>query len=431
MKIKNLRWFIVCLLFVATALSFLDRQVLSMAIIKIKSDFQMSDVEYGWVNTGFLISYALMFTLGGWLIDKFGTRMGMAFSVGLWSVSNAMHGAVQNTMQLGIARFFLGIGEGGCFPGAAKGVTEWFSQKQRALAMGIAIGGSALGAVLAPPLTVGLISFFGWRATFVTTGIIGGVWVILWLVFFHKPQKSPYITQEELKLIEDNGDETKQAISEPKKNSVPIKKILQTKQAWGLIAIRFMLDPVFYFFMFWIPKYLSDERGVSFEMIGKLFWIPFFALGVSNIIGGWASDRLIKSGISVNKARKGIMGAAAALTMATPLVAVTPSIEAAIFFMALFMLAHGFWITNYITITSELFGKGATSTVVGMSGTAGAIAGLLVNPLIGKVVQNYSYLPMWIISGIMYPLGFILLIITIKNIQSIDFNNKIISVRLL
>ena len=190
LKIKNLRWLIVGLLFVATALSFLDRQVLSISILKIQADLNVSDVQYGWVNTGFLIAYALMFTLGGWLIDKFGTRIGLAVSVGLWSISNAMHGAVQNVWHLGTARFFLGIGEGGCFPGAAKGVTEWFPQKYRGLAMGIAIGGAALGAVIAPPLTVYLISIFGWRGTFVATGIFGGIWVLVWLIFFQKPQKS-------------------------------------------------------------------------------------------------------------------------------------------------------------------------------------------------------------------------------------------------
>jgi len=345
-----------------------------------------------------------MFTLGGWLTDRFGTRIGLAVSVGLWSLSNAMHGMVQNVWQLGTARFFLGIGEGGCFPGAAKGVTEWFPQKQRALAMGIAIGGAALGAVIAPPLTVYLISIFGWRGAFVATGIFGGIWVLVWLLFFHKPKKSPYITSKELALIEKDKPQEEAKPERTKKMTVPFKQILRIKQTWGLISIRFLLDPVFYFFMFWIPKYLSEERGVSFERIGELFWIPFFALGISNIIGGGLSDRLIKSGLSVNRARKTIMGLAAALTMVAPLTVVASTAEMAIVFMSLIMFAHGFWITNYITITSELFGRNATSTVVGMSGSAGAIAGLLVNPLIGKVVENYSYLPMWIISGIMYPL---------------------------
>ena len=420
-KIKNLRWIIVGLLFVATALSFLDRQVLSISILKIQGDLDLSDVAYGWVNTGFLISYALMFSVGGWLIDKFGTRVGLAVSVALWSLSNAMHGLVQNTFQLGTARFFLGIGEGGCFPGAAKGVTEWFPRKQRALAMGIAIGGSALGAVIAPPLTVYLISLYGWRGAFVATGIIGGIWVLLWLVFFHRPNKSPWITKGELALIEGAPEDEKQTGKPAKKISVPVGKILKTREARGLIAIRFLLDPVFYFFMFWIPKYLSEERGVSFERIGELFWIPFFALGVSNIIGGGVSDRLVKSGMPANRARKSVMGLAAALTMVAPLTVVASSAEIAIVFMSLIMFAHGFWITNYITITSELFGKNATSTVVGMSGTAGAVAGLLINPLIGKVVESFSYVPLWIAAGIMYPLGFIVLIMTIRKIRPINF----------
>ena len=421
LKIKNLRWLIVGLLFVATALSFLDRQVLSISILKIQSDLNVSDVQYGWVNTGFLIAYALMFTLGGWLIDRFGTRVGLAVSVGLWSLSNAMHGMVQNAWHLGTARFFLGIGEGGCFPGVAKGVTEWFPQKHRALAMGIAIGGAALGAVIAPPLTVYLISIFGWRGAFVATGILGGFWVLVWLFFFQKPRKSRFITKKELALIEDDAVKQDKKEVQNKKTSIPLKLILRTKEAWGLISIRFLLDPVFYFLMFWIPKYLSEERGVSFERIGELFWIPFFALGVSNIIGGGVSDRLIKSGMSVSRARKLVMGLAALLTMVAPLTVVASSEEIAILFMSLFMFAHGFWITNYITVTSELFGKNATSTMVGMSGSAGAIAGLLVNPLIGRIAESYSYMPMWIVSGIMYPLGFIILLVTIRKIAPIKF----------
>jgi len=422
MKIRNLRWIIVGLLFIATALSFLDRQVLSIAIIKIKAEFAMTDVQYGWVNTGFLISYALMFTLSGWLIDKFGTRWGLAVSLGLWSIANAMHGAVQNVTQLGIARFFLGIGEGGCFPGAAKGVTEWFPKKQRALAMGIAIGGSALGAVIAPPLTVHLISQFGWRGAFVATGIFGGIWVLIWLLFFRKPQNSKLITKEELALIETDKSDKEGVSGSKKRVSVPIRKILQFKEAWGLISIRFLLDPVFYFFMFWIPKYLSEERGVSFEVIGNLFWIPFLALGVSNMIGGWLSDRLIKSGVSQNRARKSIMGLAALLTMLTPLTVTASTVGMSIFFMSLLMFAHGFWITNYITITSELFGKNATSTMVGLAGTAGAIAALVLNPLIGKIVESFSYTPMWIASGIMYPLGFVVLLLMIPRIRPLNLN---------
>ncbi len=418
LRIKNLRWMIAALLLVATALSFLDRQVLSVAILKIKTDFNISDVEYGWINTAFLISYAIMFSVGGWLIDRFGTRIGLAVSVGLWSVASAMHGAVQNITQMGIARFFLGFGEGGCFPGASKGITEWFPKKERATAMGIAIGGSALGAVLAPPLTVYLVSVLGWRGAFIITGSIGMAWVIIWLLIFNKPSQSKLITEEELGIISQDESDEAESLNQ-KAVKVPISKILSSRQAWTLIAIRFLLDPVFYFFMFWIPKYLNAERNVSFERVGELLWIPFFALGLSNMFGGWVSDKLIRSGVSTDKARKSVMGAAALLTMTAPLTATVQTVGMAVFFMSLIMLAHGFWITNYITITSELFGKNATSTVVGMAGSAGAVAGLIINPLIGVIVQNYSYLPLWIASGVLYPLAFILLITFIKNIRPV------------
>ena len=420
MKIKSLRWIIVVLLFMATGLSFMDRQVLSLAIIKIKEEFLMTDVGYGWVNTAFLLSYAIMFSLGGWLIDRYGTRIGLAVSVGLWSLSSGLHGLTQNVWQLGISRFFLGLGEGGAFPGAAKGVTEWFPQRERGFAMGIAIGGAALGAVIAPPLTVYLTALFGWRGTFVVTGILGGVWVLIWLLFFKKPQKSKLVTDKELALIED--DINKDQIE--KKRPISLGIILRTKEAWGLVTMRFLLDPVFYFIMFWIPKYLSEVRSVSFERIGELFWIPFLALGISNMLGGFLSDKLIASGFSVNKARKTIMGLAAFTTIFTVLTPVVSSVELAILLITLFMFAHGFWITNYITVTSEIFGKNGTSTVVGFAGTAGAVAGMLINPLVGKVVESYSYTPLWIISGLLYPIAFIVLLTTIPRIGEIMIKNK-------
>ena len=414
-KIKRLGWVIAVLLFVATGLSFLDRQVLSMLILKIQAEIKVSEVEYGWINTGFLISYAIMFTLGGLLTDRFGTRIGLAFSVGLWSLSTALHSTAQNIWHLGIARFFLGAGEGGCFPGAAKGITEWFPGKNKGMAMGIAIGGASFGAVIAPPVTVYLNNIIGWRGAFLATGIFGIIWVVLWLILYHKPSKSPYITKEELAEIEAHNPIVKKEIN----SKIPIRNILKLKQTWGLIAIRFLLDPVFYFIMFWIPKYLSQERNVSFERIGELFWIPFFALGVSNIIGGWFSDRLIKAGISVDKSRKSVMGIAALLTMAAPLTTMVSDEVTAIMIISLIMFAHGFWITNYITTIGELFGK-YTSTVVGLSGSAGAISGLILNPVIGKVIENYSYVPIWIVAGFMYPLGFIVLMITIRKIRPLD-----------
>jgi len=400
---KNIRWIVVAMLFVATGLSFLDRQVLSMVIVKIQSEFNLSNVQYGFINTGFLIGYAIMFTVSGRLMDTLGTKVGLTLSVGLWSIANTLHGVASGFVSLLSFRFLLGLGEGGCFPGAAKVVYERFEVKERAFANGIAIGGSAIGAVIAPPLTIYMASTLGWRWAFVIPGMIGIVWVLLWLLL----PKHKRDTGET-----DNGSE----IGATSK-TVPFISIIKNKHALVFMLMRFLLDPIFYFLMFWVPKYLSEERHISFERIGELFWIPFLALGVSNIIGGQISDRLIKWKFSVNKSRKIVMGLAAALTLVAPLVQSVSTVEMAIFLMSLFMFAHGFWITNYITSISDIFGNEGTGTVVGLSGTAGAIAGLLLNPVIGYVVQNYSYSPLWIASGLLYPIAFVFFMIYIPKIQ--------------
>lgn len=414
MKASSTRWIIVALLFVATGLSFLDRQVLSIAIIKIQEELSITDVEYGMVNTSFLISYAIMFTLGGWLIDRVGARTGLAVSVGVWSVANCLHGAVTNVSQLIAFRFLLGVGEGACFPGAAKAVYEWFDKKERALANGIAIGGAAIGAVIAPPLTIWLADLYGWRGGFIVPGAVGLVWVVVWLLIPWK--SSPKERAAEVVPVP------------PKPKAIPFGNLLKNRIVWVFIAIRFLLDPVFYFLMFWIPKYLSEVRNVSFERIGSLFWIPFLALGIANILGGWLSDKLIKNNFSINKARKTVMGLAAALTLVAPMIEWVSSVEIAIALMSVFMFAHGFWITNYITAISDIFGERATSSVVGLSGTAGAVAGLLLNPLMGLIIQNFSYRPLWIASGLLYPLAFILLVRFIPNL-GITFGKASPSVR--
>lgn len=264
-KIK-LQWVVLIMVFIATGLNFLDRQVLSIVIIKIQEEFNMTNVEYGMINTSFLIGYGIMFTVAGRLIDTVGSKTGLAVSVGVWSIANCMHGVVNSFHQLLGSRLLLGLGEGGCFPGAAKTVSEWFSIKQRALANGIAIGGAAIGAVVSPPLTIYLSASYGWRWSFVVPGLIGVVWVIIWLML-PKPKKAETTS-------------TTPETQSPK--PVPFLTILKNKNAVVFIIIRFLLDPVVYFIMFWVPKYLNEERHVSFERIGELFWIPFLALGLSD-----------------------------------------------------------------------------------------------------------------------------------------------------
>jgi len=385
------------LLFVATALSFLDRQVLSVLAPAITEQLHMSNVQYSHVTTAFLVSYAVMFVVGGRMLDVVGTRLGLALSVGLWSVASAAHAVVRSAAQLGFCRFLLGVGEGGCFPGAAKGVAEWFPQRERALAMGIAIGGASLGAVVAPPMTVWLAKAVGWRGVFVTTGLMGAAWVVGWWMLNRRPACSASETN-----------------SQTGETPVQLSALMRRGDVWGLGLMRFIFDPVFYFYMFWIPKYLNQERGVSQQQIGDLVWIPFLALGISNAAGGWVSDRLIKRGLPALTARKAIMAAAALVTIASSLAGQVKTVPMALAMMSLLMFAHGFWITNYVTLISDRFPKEAVGTVMGFAGTVGALGGILANTGTGWIVDKFSYGPLWLASGFLYPLAFLVLLATIR-----------------
>lgn len=387
----------------ATALSFLDRQILSISIIKIKEDLGITDIEYGFINSGFLISYAIMFTLGGVLIDRYGSRIGLGFSVAFWSIATSLHSLAHSALHFGIFRFFLGIGEGGCFPGAVKAVMEWVPKNKRALANGIAIGGSALGAVVALPMCAFFLGFTNWRIVFLGSGIIGLMWFIVWWILTRKKHSFRHA----------------QEVHQNSVKPISWKNIfgaMKSKEARVFIIIRFLLDPIFYFYMFWIPKYLSDARGMELDTIGYITWIPFLALGVANVIGGWLSDIAFKKSGNVDFSRKIVMGIGATMTIPVLFITNINSVVLVVFIMSLAFFAHGLWITNYITSISDVFGKTTTSTIVGLSGTAGAISSLIINPLTGYIVA-YSYTPLWIYAGIMYPVAFMIFTIFLPKIQ--------------
>jgi len=305
---------------------FLDRQVLSISILKIKEDLDISDIDYGFINAGFLISYAVMFTLGGVLSDRYGSRLGLAFSVGFWSLATGLHSLASSVFQFGLFRFFLGVGEGGCFPGAIKAVMEWVPKSKHALANGIAIGGSAVGAVIAPPLCVFLLGVVGWRAVFLISGGFGLIWVAAWLIFTKSKKQTPASCY----VMVDQAEKTNRSVS--------IFELLKNKNALVFIAIRFVLDPIFYFYMFWIPKYLSESFSLSLNVIGGILWIPFLALGLANILGGWFSDRIFIKTSSINLARKLVMGVAAVLTIPVVFVGSIHSYILVVVFMTLAFL---------------------------------------------------------------------------------------------
>ncbi len=410
-KTKSNWWIIVVLLLLATSLSFLDRQVLSVSILKIKEDLSISDIEYGFINASFLVSYAVMFTLGGILIDRYGSRLGLAFSVGFWSLATLLHSISSTVFHFGLFRFLLGIGEGGCFPGAIKAVMEWVPRKKHALANGIAIGGSAIGAVVAPPLCVFMLGWVGWRAAFLISGCFGFLWLLAWLFYTrnnHRDEQPLELTHSSPKDYENK--------------QIRLSVLLKNKEVWVFIIIRFLLDPIFYFYMFWIPKYLNEGLSLSLDLIGRILWIPFLALGLANIFGGWLSDIIFSKTSNINKARKQVMGFAALMTIPVISIGFIHSYFVVLILMSLAFFAHGLWITNYITSISDVFGKNITSTVVGLSGTAGALSSLVLNPVIGVIITHYSYNPLWWYAGTLYPLAFLFFLWFIPRIEYKDLS---------
>ena len=414
-RLKFVILFVVFMCFIATGLSFLDRQVLSISIIEIREQLHIGNTDYGIINTSFLVGYAIMFTLGGILIDRFGSKVGLGLSVAMWSIATLLHGFADNVVQFAVFRFILGLGEGGAFPGVIKAVVEWVPKKNQAFANGIAIGGSAFGAVIAPPLTVMLMDSVGWRGVFFIVGGIGLIWTVSWFLI-------PHISKYKKQLEAVISSTTTQLSNQPFK----LIDLLKIKEVWVFIVIRFLLDPIFYFYMFWIPKFLNETRSVSLEMIGNLFWIPFMALSFSNVLGGYLSDRIFKKTGNVNFSRKLIMGIAALLTVAAIFVQSTSSITLIIILLSVAFFAHGLWITNYITSISDIFGRSASSTIVGLSGSAGAISALIINPFMGVIIAKFSYNPLWVYAGIMYSLAFIIFSFFIPKIRAV--NSSMISI---
>lgn len=381
-------WILCGLLFFATALSFLDRQVLSVLAPQLTREFAMSNTAYSRVVFAFVASYTVMFSLGGRLMDSLGTRLGLALSVGLWSLASAAHAIANGPWMLGIARFFLGVGEGACFPGATKGAVEWMPPHRRALAVGFANGGSAFGAVLAPPLTVWWTSLFGWRGTFLATALLGATWLALWLLAFRGLPKSA---------------------STPATQRTSFASLLSRPEMRRLMIARFFFDPVFYFYMFWIPQYLNRERGLSLTEIGNLTWIPFFALGVTNIAAGRVSDILVKRGWQPRRARLTLMCIAAALTPASWLASTAGTAYAAIALMSVLMFAHGIWIANYITLIGDTVAPTEVGTAVGLTGTSGGIAAMLSNLIVGPAVDAAGFSPVFLVSALLYPTAWLIL----------------------
>lgn len=417
----NLRWKIALLLCLASGLNALDRNAFAILASTIQGEFNWSDIDYANLTSVFVFSYTLMYALSGKIIDRIGTRKGFGIAVGSWSFVAAMHAVVHSLAQFSIVRFFLGITESANFPAGVKASTEWFPLKERALAIGIFNAGTAIGAAVAVPLVSFLALAFGWRIAFLATGILGFVWLFFWLRNYHRPQDHPNITQEEKEyILQDDTPKTEREGEE----KIKLKDLLKKKETWGCFSARIFIDPVTYFLLFWIPKYLQDVQGLSLKELGFAAWLPYTAMGLGTILGGYIPKLLIeRRGWTLNKSRKTVMVTASVLipllcfflfSGANPIVAVL--------LISGIMLSHGLWAN--ITIPSEIYPKQVQATLTGIGGTLGGITGVISQQMIGSTITSHSYMPIFMYIGGAYLISFFCVQLLVGKLGVIrNFNN--------
>jgi ACS family hexuronate transporter-like MFS transporter len=399
-KSKTVRWKIAFLLCLVSGLNCLDRNALAVLANTIKGEFNWSDADYADITAVFIFSYTLMYAFSGWIVDRIGTKKGFALFAGGWSLVSILHAFAGSIMQFSIVRFFLGITESANFPAGVKASSEWFPVKERALAIGIFNAGTAIGGAIAVPVISFLAIAFGWRAAFVVTGMLGFVWLFFWIKYYHLPQKHPRISDEEKRLI--LGDEQPRTSEAGTEQPVKLKRLLSRKATWGCFSARIFIDPVTYFILFWIPKYLQDTQGLSLSELGLTAWLPYLTMGLGGILGGYLPRYLInRYGWSLNRARKTVMLAASLIIPLLCLLLLSGvNLIVAIAAVSGITLTHNLW--GNIAIPSEIYPKNVQATITGIGGTLGGITGVISQKVIGTTIGAYSYLPVFIYMGAAY-----------------------------
>jgi ACS family hexuronate transporter-like MFS transporter len=361
----------------------------------LETSIGWTSIQYGYITGAFQAAYAIGLLGGGYLMDRLGTRKGYSIAVSVWSLAAIAHAAATSAFSFGVARSFLGLGEAANFPACIKTVAEWFPKKERALATGIFNAGTNVGAVVAPLTVPWLALTFGWQMAFIDTGALGFVWLVFWLLLYHKPETHPRISSAELAHIQ----------SDPADPEVTVSwtSLLPRRETWAFILGKFLTDPVWWFYLFWLPKYLQEKFSLGLMQIVWPTLIVYNAASIGSVGGGWLSSRLIKSGMSINSARKIVMLICALCMLAVLYAPFSTNLWLVVGLISLATAAHQGWSANLFTLASDMFPRRAVGSVVGIGATGGAIGGVLIQITTGYVVQRtHSYLPLFIFAGVAY-----------------------------
>lgn len=405
-KIGGYRWSVVALLFFATTINYIDRQVLGMLKPVIADEIHLSEADYGYIVSAFQAAYAIGLLVVGRLIDRFGTRISYALAIALWSLAGCLHAAARSALGFGIARFALGLGESANFPAAIKATAEWFPKRERALATGLFNAGSNIGAVVSPLIVTYLTVVYGWQIAFIVTGSLGFVWMICWLLVYRLPQQSKRVGAAELAYIRqddeaDKADDDDSAAAAA--DRIDWRRLLSQRATIGITLARFVCDWVWWFFLFWTPDFLEKSFGVDIrQMVLPLIVIYTFS-SFGGIFGGYLSSALIRRGRTVPFARKAALLVCALLVVPVVTIPGTGSLWAAIGLISIACFAHQGWASNIYTLVSDYYPRERVATMTSLAGFAGSVGGVLAASAVGNLLElTGSYFVVFLMAGLAY-----------------------------
>jgi ACS family hexuronate transporter-like MFS transporter len=374
-----LRWLMIALAFAATAITYMERQALSVVVPVLMDQFHMTSVAYSRVIFAFMLAYTIMNGVSGALIDRLGTRVGLALTTAWWSMAAMLQALSRGAWSLGICRFLLGMGEAGNWPGSVKVVAEWFPAQERALASGIFNSGAAFGAIVAPPVVVLIVLKWGWRAAFLSVGLTAMAWVVLWLFIYRTPREVQ---------------------AEAKTRPTPPWTLFRQRFVWSFTVAKIFIDPVWYFYVFWFPEYLKRARHLDLAGIGKFAWIPYVVAGSGNIIGGWFSGFLLRRGVPVTLARKSAVTVFIVLMASAIPAVLVPQTSLSIALVSLAMLGYTGVSANMLAFPADVYPKNVVASIWGLAGVGSGFGGMAFVLVTGWLVDRYSYTPVFIGFGL-------------------------------
>ena len=433
----NVRWLICALLFFAAAINYIDRQVIGILKPTLQEQFHFNEQDYAAIVFTFQAAYAIGLLLSGRIMDRIGVRRGFALAVVVWSIGAVMHGAADwlpwlriptlsidppavvflggATAGLALSRLVLGLGEAGNFPASIKAVAEWFPKKERALATGIFNSGTNIGALVTPLVVPWITLAYGWQWAFVITGVLGFGWVIWWFVSYRDPDTHPGVNAAELAIIQSDPVE--------KTAAIPWSRLLPHRQTWAFAAGKFLTDPIWWLYLFWVPDFLKRNHDLDLKTMGLPLVVIYLVADVGSIGGGWLSSHLIKRGWSTNAARKTAMLVCALAVVPMLAAAQVKSLWMAVALVSIAAAAHQGWSANLFTLVSDMFPKRAVGSVVGIGGMAGSVGGMLIALVVGAILQKTgSYVPIFVMAASAYLVALVIIQLLVPQLAPADLD---------